>query len=69
MEEHLVEARGRRRTFAALAYPNDRLWFFGHMTSRAGTWMQSAAQGGFMPIGLACACAAARAAPSLRRAV
>jgi len=43
MEDHLV--KGRRRTFAALAYPNYRLWFFGQMTSLAGTWMQSTAQG------------------------
>jgi MFS family permease len=45
MEEHLVEAGRRRSTFAALAYPNYRLWFFGQMTSLAGTWMQSTAQG------------------------
>ncbi|MFI5368784.1 MAG: MFS transporter [Spirochaetia bacterium] len=43
MQEQLVE--GRRRTFAALAFPNYRLWFFGQMTSLAGTWMQSTAQG------------------------
>jgi MFS family permease len=34
-----------RRTFAALSYPNYRLWFFGQMTSLFGTWMQSTAQG------------------------
>jgi MFS family permease len=34
----------RRATFAALAYPNYRLWFFGQMTSLFGTWMQSTAQ-------------------------
>jgi MFS family permease len=34
----------RRSTFAALAYPNYRLWFFGQMTSLFGTWMQSTAQ-------------------------
>src|SRR5271157_188720 len=39
-----VTARARR-TFAALAYPNYRLWFFGQMTSLFGTWMQSTAQG------------------------
>ncbi len=33
------------RTFAALRYPNYRLWFFGQMTSLFGTWMQSTAQG------------------------
>jgi len=43
MQEQLVQ--GRRRTFAALAYPNYRLWFYGQMTSLAGTWMQSTAQG------------------------
>lgn len=32
-------------TFAALQYPNYRLWFFGQMVSLAGTWMQSTAQG------------------------
>ena len=38
----------RRRlpaTFAALGWPNYRLWFFGQMTSLFGTWMQSTAQG------------------------
>jgi MFS family permease len=35
----------RGRTFAALAYPNYRLWFYGQMTSLFGTWMQSTAQG------------------------
>ncbi len=34
-----------RQTFAALRYPNYRLWFFGQMTSLFGTWMQSTAQG------------------------
>ncbi len=34
----------RRSTFAALSYPNYRLWFFGQMTSLFGTWMQSTAQ-------------------------
>jgi MFS family permease len=34
-----------RGTFAALAWPNYRLWFFGQMTSLFGTWMQSTAQG------------------------
>ena len=33
------------RIFAALAYPNYRLWFAGQMTSLFGTWMQSTAQG------------------------
>jgi predicted MFS family arabinose efflux permease len=34
----------RRATFAALSYPNYRLWFYGQMTSLFGTWMQSTAQ-------------------------
>lgn len=33
------------QTFAALKYPNYRLWFFGQMVSLFGTWMQSTAQG------------------------
>jgi predicted MFS family arabinose efflux permease len=35
----------QNRIFAALAYPNYRLWFVGQMTSLFGTWMQSTAQG------------------------
>ncbi len=34
--------------FAALSYPNYRLWFFGQMISLAGTWMQSTAQAYFI---------------------
>lgn len=34
-----------RETFAALRYPNYRLWFFGQMVSLMGSWMQSTAQG------------------------
>ena len=45
MEEHPGAAVRRRSTFASLAYPNYRLWFFGQMTSLFGTWMQSTAQG------------------------
>jgi MFS family permease len=45
MHEHTGAAAGARRTFAALAFPNYRLWFFGQMTSLFGTWMQSTAQG------------------------
>lgn len=33
------------QTFAALRYPNYRLWFFGQMVSLVGTWMQTTAQG------------------------
>lgn len=36
---------GWRQTFAALQYPNYRLWFFGQIVSLAGTWMQNTAQG------------------------
>jgi len=32
-------------TFAALQYPNYRLWFIGQLVSLVGTWMQSTAQG------------------------
>jgi MFS family permease len=34
-----------RRTFAALHYPNYRLWFMGQLVSLVGTWMQITAQG------------------------
>jgi MFS family permease len=33
-----------QRTFAALKYPNFRLWFFGQIISLFGTWMQNTAQ-------------------------
>lgn len=33
------------QTFAALDYPNYRLWFGGQLVSLAGTWMQTTAQG------------------------
>jgi MFS family permease len=33
------------RTFAALKYPNYRLWFAGQLASLVGTWMQTTAQG------------------------
>ncbi len=36
---------GVKQTFAALRYPNYRLWFFGQMISLFGTWMQMTAQG------------------------
>src|SRR5271157_3927369 len=45
MDEQPPAARGRSGTFAALDFPNYRLWFFGQMTSLFGTWMQSTAQG------------------------
>ncbi|MGO9307452.1 MAG: MFS transporter [Spirochaetia bacterium] len=45
MDEQRPAVRGRSGTFAALAFPNYRLWFFGQMTSLFGTWMQSTAQG------------------------
>jgi MFS family permease len=34
-----------QQTFAALRYPNYRLWFMGQLVSLVGTWMQSTAQG------------------------
>jgi MFS family permease len=34
-----------QRTFAALKYPNYRLWFQGQLVSLFGTWMQMTAQG------------------------
>jgi MFS family permease len=33
------------QTFAALRYPNYRLWFIGQLVSLVGTWMQTTAQG------------------------
>ena len=33
-----------QRTFAALRYPNYRLWFLGQLVSLVGTWMQITAQ-------------------------
>ncbi len=45
MDEQRPAVRGKSGTFAALAFPNYRLWFFGQMTSLFGTWMQSTAQG------------------------
>jgi MFS family permease len=37
--------RRKRDTFAALKYPNYRLWFRGQIVSLFGTWMQMTAQG------------------------
>lgn len=34
-----------KTTFAALQYPNYRLWFWGQMISLLGSWMQTTAQG------------------------
>jgi MFS family permease len=34
-----------QQTFAALRYPNYRLWFIGQLVSLAGSWMQTTAQG------------------------
>jgi MFS family permease len=47
-EKDKKQAKGRlsvKQTFAALKYPNYRLWFFGQMVSLFGTWMQMTAQG------------------------
>ena len=38
-------SRHFKDTFAALQYPNYRLWFIGQLVSLVGTWMQSTAQG------------------------
>jgi len=40
-----VRMSRRERTFAALKYPNYRLWFQGQVVSLLGTWMQTTAQG------------------------
>jgi predicted MFS family arabinose efflux permease len=45
MESNPKLQPGALKTFAALSYPNYRLWFFGQMISLFGTWMQSTAQG------------------------
>jgi MFS family permease len=45
MQDDARRARAAGGTFAALSYPNYRLWFFGQMFSLFGTWMQSMAQG------------------------
>ena len=45
MNESRVRGPGVSGTFAALAYPNYRLWFFGQMVSLFGTWMQITALG------------------------
>jgi MFS family permease len=37
-----------KQTFAALKYPNYRLWFWGQMVSLFGSWMQSTAQAFFV---------------------
>jgi MFS family permease len=40
-----ISANYFRNTFAALRYPNYRLWFMGQMASLVGTWFQTTAQG------------------------
>jgi MFS family permease len=42
---HSERLSRRERTFAALRYPNYRLWFQGQIVSLFGTWMQTTAQG------------------------
>ena len=42
---HPGKVSRRERTFAALKYPNYRLWFRGQIVSLFGTWMQTTAQG------------------------
>lgn len=41
----MVNSSTRSGTFAALSYPNYRLWFLGQVISLGGTWMQNTAQG------------------------
>jgi len=45
MNQSCPPAPAKLGTFAALSYPNYRLWFFGQMVSLFGTWMQSTALG------------------------
>ena len=45
MDEPRERTSAPRGTFAALSYPNYRLWFFGQMVSLFGTWMQNTALG------------------------
>jgi MFS family permease len=40
-----LSAHHLEKTFAALRYPNYRLWFMGQMASLVGTWFQTTAQG------------------------
>ncbi len=40
-----LSANHLKKTFAALRYPNYRLWFMGQMASLVGTWFQTTAQG------------------------
>jgi MFS family permease len=44
-ESHSDKTLKRDRTFAALQFPNYRLWFRGQIVSLFGTWMQTTAQG------------------------
>jgi MFS family permease len=44
-ESHPDKTLRRDRTFAALQFPNYRLWFQGQIVSLFGTWMQTTAQG------------------------
>jgi MFS family permease len=45
VEGHSDTTLKRDRTFAALQFPNYRLWFRGQIVSLFGTWMQTTAQG------------------------
>ncbi len=44
-ENHSDKKLKRNQTFAALQFPNYRLWFRGQIVSLFGTWMQVTAQG------------------------
>lgn len=41
----MMKSFNPKETFAALQYPNYRLWFIGQIVSLVGTWMQATAQG------------------------
>jgi MFS family permease len=45
IESHTEKMFRRDQTFAALQFPNYRLWFQGQIVSLFGTWMQTTAQG------------------------
>ncbi len=47
LDEEVIPEKSFRlnKTFAALKYPNYKLWFYGQMISLLGTWMQITAQG------------------------
>lgn len=46
--DHLRKPINWQQSFAAMKYPNYRLWFWSQMMSLFGTWMQMTAQGYFV---------------------